>query len=310
MYVNQGVVTINLVDLALSSKGDFNVFWELFEERTELCFKALMCRHQRLEGVESDVSQIQYQHGSISRLKKGEKIDKLLHGGYSSISLGYAGLYECVKYMTGNSHTDEGIGEKFGLSVMKALNKKCEEWNERHNIGFSLYGTPIESTTYRFAKLLKERFGVITGITDRDYITNSYHVNVREVISAHDKLRIESKFQKLSTGGAVSYIETCDLQNNIDVILQYMELIYDTIMYAEFNTKSDYCQECDFDGEISLIDEDGKLIWECPNCGNRNQDTMNVARRTCGYVGENFWNAGRTQEIKDRVLHIDDITLK
>lgn len=308
MYVNQGVVTINLVDLALSSKGNFDEFWRLFDERTELCFKALMCRHQRLEGVKSDVASIQYQHGAIARLKKGETIDKLLHGGYSSTSLGYAGLYECVKYMTGKSHTDGGFGEDFGLRIMQKLNEKCDEWNKRHNIGFSLYGTPIESTTYRFSKLLKERFGVIEGITDKNYITNSYHVNVREKISAHDKLRIESKFQKLSTGGAVSYVETCDLQNNIEILLQYMELIYDIIMYAEFNTKSDYCQECDYDGEISLIDEDGTLIWECPNCGNRNHNTMNVARRTCGYVGENFWNVGRTREIFDRVLHIDDIS--
>lgn len=303
---NQGVVTINLVDIALSSKKDINKFWELFEERTELCHKALRCRHERLKGTLSDVAPILWQDGAFARLQKGEEIDKLLYGGYSSISLGYAGLYECVKYMVGHSHTDGDIGEKFGLEVMERLNAKCEQWKQTENIGYSLYGSPIESTTYKFAKCLKERFGVIDGITDRNYITNSYHVPVFEKIDPFKKLEIESKFQKLSLGGAISYIECADLQNNIPAILEVIKFIYDNIMYAELNTKSDYCQVCGYDGEIKIIDKDNELIWECPNCGNRDKNKMNVARRTCGYIGTNFWNQGRTQEIKERYVHLDN----
>lgn len=279
---NQGVVTINLVDVALSSNRDINKFWQLFEERTELCHKALRCRHERLKGTLSDVAPILWQDGAFTRLKKGEKIDKYLYGGYSSISLGYAGLYECVKYMTGHSHTDSSIGEKFGLEVMERLNRKCEQWKSAENIGYSLYGSPIESTTYKFAKCLKKRFGVIEGITDRDYITNSYHVPVFEKINPFKKLAIESKFQSLSLGGAISYVECADLQNNIPAILEVIKFIYDNIMYAELNTKSDYCQVCGYDGEIKIIDNNNKLIWECPNCGNRDTNKMNVARRTCG----------------------------
>ena len=279
---NQGVVTINLVDIALSSDKDMNKFWEIFEERTELCHRALRCRHERLKGTLSDVAPILWQDGAFARLSKGEKIDKLLYGGYSSISLGYAGLYECVKYMTGHSHTDDDVGEKFGLEVMQQLNNKCEQWKESENIGYSLYGSPIESTTYKFAKCLRERFGIIEGITDRNYITNSYHVPVFEKIDPFKKLEIESKFQKLSLGGAISYIECADLQNNIPAILEVIKFIYDNIMYAELNTKSDYCQVCGYDGEINIIDKDNQLIWECPNCGNRDTSKMNVARRTCG----------------------------
>lgn len=279
---NQGVVTINLVDVALSSNRDVNKFWQLFEERTELCHKALRCRHERLKGTLSDVAPILWQDGAFTRLKKGEKIDKYLYGGYSSISLGYAGLYECVKYMTGHSHTDNSVGEKFGLEVMERLNKKCEQWKSAENIGYSLYGSPIESTTYKFAKCLKKRFGIIEGITDRDYITNSYHVPVFEKINPFKKLAIESKFQSLSLGGAISYVECADLQNNIPAILEVIKFIYDNIMYAELNTKSDYCQVCGYDGEIKIIDNNNKLMWECPNCGNRDTNKMNVARRTCG----------------------------
>lgn len=279
---NQGVVTINLVDVALSSNRDVNKFWQLFEERTELCHKALRCRHERLKGTLSDVAPILWQDGAFTRLKKGEKIDKYLYGGYSSISLGYAGLYECVKYMTGHSHTDNSVGEKFGLEVMERLNKKCEQWKSAENIGYSLYGSPIESTTYKFAKCLKKRFGIIEGITDRDYITNSYHVPVFEKINPFKKLAIESKFQSLSLGGAISYVECADLQNNIPAILEVIKFVYDNIMYAELNTKSDYCQVCGYDGEIKIIDNNNKLIWECPNCGNRDTNKMNVARRTCG----------------------------
>ena len=304
---NQGVVTINLVDVALSSKGDIEKFWSIFDERLELCHRALLCRHERLEGTLSDVAPILWQHGAFARLKKGEKIDKLLHNGYSSISLGYAGLYECVKYMTGCSHTDGGVGTDFGLKVMQKLKESCEKWNEEHNIGFSLYGTPIESTTEKFAKNLRRRFGTIEDITDHDYITNSYHVNVREKINAYDKLKIESKFQEYSTGGAVSYIETPNLQNNLDILMDLTEYIYNTIMYAEFNSKSDNCLKCNFEGEVDLIVEDDKVVWKCPKCGNTDQNYLHVARRTCGYIGENFWCDGRTKEIADRVLHIDDV---
>ena len=303
---NQGVVTLNLVDIALSSGGDIDSFWTIFDERSELCHKALKLRHERLEGTLSDVAPVLYQDGAFARLKKGEKIDELLHDGYSTISLGYAGLYECVKYMTGNSHTDEDIGTSFGLEVMKRLNDKCNEWKEKENIDYSLYGSPIESTTYKFAKCLKKRFGVIDGITDRDYITNSYHVPVFEEIDPFKKLELESKFQKLSPGGAISYVECADLTKNTDVVIEIMKFIYEHIMYAELNTKSDYCQECGYDGEIKIIDENGELIWECPNCGNRNKDKMNVTRRTCGYIGTNFWNQGRTEEIKERYVHVDD----
>ncbi len=300
---NQGVVTINLVDVALSSGGDKDLFWKIYNERLELCHKALKLRHERLAKATSNVAPILWQHGALARLDKDETIHELLHNGYSTLSLGYAGLYECVKYMTGHSHTDNGKGKKFGLEVMQKMNDKCKEWKAAENIDYSVYGTPIESTTYKFAKALKERFGVIKGITDRDYITNSYHVPVFEEIDAFEKLRLESEFQELSPGGAISYIETPNLQNNIDSVLQIIKFIYDNIMYAELNTKSDYCQECGFDGEI-LIDDD--MEWYCPNCGNRNHDTLNVARRTCGYIGSNFWNKGRTQEIKERVLHLDN----
>lgn len=303
---NQGVVTVNLVDIALSSSGDLDSFWIIFDERTELCHKALRLRHERLEGTLSDVAPVLYQDGAFARLKKGEKIDELLHNGYSTISLGYAGLYECVKYMTGNSHTDNGTGTSFGLEVMSRLNDKCNEWKEKEHIDYSLYGSPIESTTYKFAKCLKKRFGVIDGITDRDYITNSYHVPVFEEIDPFEKLELESKFQKLSPGGAISYVECADLTKNTDVVIEIMKFIYEHIMYAELNTKSDYCQECGYDGEIKIIDEDGELIWECPKCGNRNKDKMNVTRRTCGYIGTNFWNQGRTEEIKERYVHVDD----
>jgi len=305
---NQGVVTINLPDIALSSGKDMDTFWKLFETRTELCHKALQLRHKRLEGTPSDVAPILWQHGALARLKKGEPIDKLLHNGYSTISLGYAGLYECVKYMTGNSHTDGGIGEEFGLKVMQALNDKCTQWKEAEHIDYSLYGSPIESTTYKFAKCLKKRFGEVDGITDRNYITNSYHVPVFEEINAFDKLELEAKFQKLSPGGAISYVEIPNMNDNLQVVIQLMQFIYNHIMYAELNSKSDYCMVCGYDKEIKIITDktSGKLIWECPNCGNRDQNKMSVARRTCGYIGTNFWNQGRTQEIKERVLHIDD----
>lgn len=303
---NQGVVTINLPDIALSSNGNVETFWEIFDERTELCHKALQIRHKRLEGTPSDVAPILWRYGALARLKKGEVIDKLLHGGYSTLSLGYAGLYECVKFMTGNSHTDGDKGEKFGLEVMQALNDKCNKWKKEENIDYSLYGSPIESTTYKFAKCLKKRFGVIEGITDRDYITNSYHVPVFEKIDPFTKLSIESKFQKLSPGGAISYIECADLTHNTEAVLKVMQFIYDNIMYAELNTKSDYCQVCGYDGEIKIVDENNELIWECPNCGNRDKNKMNVARRTCGYIGSNFWNKGRTEEIAERYVHLDD----
>lgn len=300
---NQGVVTINLVDVALSSNGDYDNFWKIFDERLELCHRALQIRHERLAHVTSDVAPILWQHGALARLNKGESVHPLLHGGYSTISLGYAGLYECVKYMTGHSHTDNGVGKEFGLKVMQHLNDKCKEWKEAEDMDYSVYGTPIESTTYKFAKNLRRRFGTIEGITDKDYITNSYHVPVFEEIDAFSKLKLESEFQKLSPGGAVSYIETPNLQDNLEVVLQVIKYIYDNIMYAELNTKSDYCQKCGYTGEI-LIDDN--LEWYCPNCGNRDHSTLNVARRTCGYIGTNFWNKGRTQEIKERVLHIDN----
>ena len=301
---NQGVVTINLVDVALSSGGDEDKFWKVFDERLDLCYRALMCRHNRLKGTLSDAAPILWQFGALARLKKGEKIDNLLYGGYSTISLGYAGLYECVKYMTGKSHTDPSATQ-FALDVMKYMNKACDRWKGETNIGFSIYGSPIESTTYKFAKCLQKRFGIIPGVTDKSYITNSYHVNVCEPIDAFDKLKFESQFQALSTGGAISYVEVPNMQDNIPAVLQVIRFIYDNIMYAELNTKSDYCQECGFDGEIQIVtSEDGKLEWECPHCGNRNQDTLNVARRTCGYIGTQFWNQGRTQEIKERVLHL------
>ena len=300
---NQGVVTINLVDVALSADKDMDLFWKLMEERLELCHRALQVRHKRLSKVTSDVAPILWQHGALARLGKGESIHELLHHGYSTISLGYAGLYECVKYMTGHSHTDNGKGKEFGLAVMRKLNEKCKEWKEKEDIDYSVYGTPIESTTYKFAKCLRERFGKIKGITDRDYITNSYHVPVFEEIDAFTKLKLESEFQELSPGGAISYIETPNLTGNLDAVMEVIKFIYDNIMYAELNTKSDYCQECGYDGEILL---DDNLEWYCPNCGNRNHDTLNVARRTCGYIGTNFWNKGRTQEIKERVIHIDN----
>lgn len=283
-----------------------NDFWTILDERLELCHRALRIRHERLLGTSSNVAPILWQYGALARLEKGEKIDKLLFGGYSTISLGYAGLYECVKYMTGHSHTDEGIGEKFGLEVMQRLNDKCNEWKEKENIDYSPYGAPIESTTYKFAKCLKKRFGIIEGITDRDYITNSYHVPVFEEIDPFKKLFIEAKFQKLSPGGAISYIECADLTKNTSAVLQVMQFIYENIMYAELNTKSDYCHACGYDGEIKIIDENNELIWECPNCGNRDQNKMNVARRTCGYIGSNFWNKGRTEEISQRYVHLDD----
>ena len=301
---NQGVVTINLVDVALSSGKDEKKFWKIFDERLELCYKALMYRHNRLKGTLSDAAPILWQYGALARLKKGETIDKLLYGGYSTISLGYAGLYECVKYMTGKSHTDEEA-KPFALSVMQHMNDKCKEWKAKENIDFSLYGTPLESTTYKFAKCLQKRFGVIDGVTDKNYITNSYHVHVSEPIDAFTKLKFESEFQQLSPGGAISYVEVPNMQDNIPAVLAVMQYIYDNIMYAELNTKSDYCQVCGYDGEIQIVeDEDGKLVWECPHCHNRDQTKMNVARRTCGYIGTQFWNQGRTQEIKDRVLHL------
>jgi ribonucleoside-triphosphate reductase len=301
---NKGVVTINLVDVALSSGKDKEKFWKIFDERLELCHKALLCRYERLKGTVSDVAPIIWQHGALARLQKGETIDKLLVGGYSSISLGYAGLYECVKYMTGKSHTDPEV-TPFALDIMRYMNKKCDEWNEQLDLGFSLYGSPIESTTYKFAKCLQRRFGIIEGITDKNYITNSYHVNVREPIDAFAKLKFESQFQELSLGGAISYIETSNLQNNPEAVLSVMKFIYDNIMYAELNTKSDYCQACGYDGEIEVIeDENGKLIWKCPNCGNTDEGKLNICRRTCGYLGTNFWNQGRTQEIKERYVHL------
>ena len=300
---NQGVVTINLPDVALSSGGNTEKFWQIFEERLELCHRALRCRHDRLRGTTSDAAPILWQYGALARLKKGEVIDKLLYGGYSTISLGYAGLYECVKYMTGKSHTDPAA-TPFALSIMKKMNEKCLEWKTAENIDYSLYGTPLESTTYKFAKCLQKRFGVIKGITDKGYITNSYHVNVTEEIDAFTKLEFEAQFQHLSPGGAISYVEVPDMQNNIPAVLEVMKFIYDHIIYAELNTKSDYCQVCGWDGEIQIVEEDGKLIWKCPRCGNTDQDKMNVARRTCGYIGTQFWNQGRTQEIKDRVLHL------
>ena len=301
---NQGVVTINLVDVALSSSGNEKKFWEIFDERLELCYRALMYRHNRLKGTVSDAAPILWQYGALARLKKGETIDKLLYGGYSTISLGYAGLYECTKYMTGKSHTDEEA-KPFALAVMQHMNDKCKEWKAKENIDFSLYGTPLESTTYKFAKCLQNRFGIIPGVTDKNYITNSYHVHVSEKIDAFTKLKFESEFQQLSPGGAISYVEVPNMQNNLPAVLAVMKFIYENIMYAELNTKSDFCQVCGYDGEIVIVtDENGKLVWECPNCGNRDQSKMNVARRTCGYIGTQFWNQGRTQEIKDRVLHL------
>ena len=300
---NQGVVTINLVDVALSSGGDTTKFWNIFEERLELCHRALKARHERLKGTPSDVAPILWQHGALSRLKKGEPIDKLLYGGYSTISLGYAGLYECVKYMTGKSHTDD-VAKPFALSVMQKMNDKCNEWKQAENIDYSLYGTPLESTTYKFAKSLQKRFGIIEGITDKNYITNSYHVHVSEDIDAFTKLKFESEFQKLSPGGAISYVEVPNMQDNLEAVMSLLGFIYDNIMYAELNTKSDYCQECGFDGEIKIVKDAGKLVWKCPKCGNTDQNKLNVARRTCGYIGTQFWNQGRTQEIADRVLHL------
>ena len=300
---NQGVVTINLVDVALSSGGDFDKFWQIFDERLELCHKALMCRHNRLKGTLSDAAPILWQYGALARLKKGEPIDKLLYGGYSTISLGYAGLYECCKYMTGKSHTDPAA-KPFALNVMQHMNDACTKWKNQHNIDFSLYGTPLESTTYKFAKCLQKRFGLVPGITDRNYITNSYHVHVTEQIDAFTKLKFESDFQKLSPGGAISYVEVPNMQDNLEAVIKVMQFIYENIMYAELNTKSDYCQVCGYDGEIQIVPEDGKLVWECPKCHNRDQNKLNVARRTCGYIGTQFWNQGRTAEIKDRVLHL------
>ena len=300
---NQGVVTINLVDVALSSKGNFEKFWKIFDERLTLCHRALQARHKRLLGTPSDAAPILWQYGALARLKKGEKIDKLLFGGYSTISLGYAGLYECVKYMTGKSHTDAGA-KPFALSVMQHMNDKCNEWKKAENIDYSLYGTPLESTTYKFAKCLQKRFGIVPGITDKNYITNSYHVHVSEQIDAFTKLKFESDFQRLSPGGAISYVEVPNMQDNLEAVMSVLQFIYDNIMYAELNTKSDYCQVCGYDGEIKIVEDDGKLVWECPKCGNRDQNKLNVARRTCGYIGTQFWNQGRTQEIKDRVLHL------
>ena len=300
---NQGVVTINLVDVALSSGGNFEKFWKIFDERLALCHKALQARHQRLMGTPSDAAPILWQYGALARLKKGEKIDKLLFGGYSTISLGYAGLYECVKYMTGKSHTDAGA-KPFALSVMQHMNDKCNAWKKAENIDYSLYGTPLESTTYKFAKCLQKRFGIVKGITDKNYITNSYHVHVSEPIDAFTKLKFEADFQRLSPGGAISYVEVPNMQDNLEAVISVLQFIYDNIMYAELNTKSDYCQCCGYDGEIKIVEDDGKLVWECPKCGNRDQNKLNVARRTCGYIGTQFWNQGRTQEIKDRVLHL------
>ena len=300
---NQGVVTINLVDVALSSGGNFDKFWKIFDERLALCHRALQARHKRLLGTPSDAAPILWQYGALARLEKGEKIDKLLFGGYSTISLGYAGLYECVKYMTGKSHTDAGA-KPFALSVMQHMNDKCNEWKKAENMDYSLYGTPLESTTYKFAKCLQKRFGIVPGITDKNYITNSYHVHVSEQIDAFTKLKFESEFQKLSPGGAISYVEVPNMQDNLEAVMSVLQFIYDNIMYAELNTKSDYCQCCGYDGEIKIVEDDGKLVWECPKCGNRDQNKLNVARRTCGYIGTQFWNQGRTQEIKDRVLHL------
>ena len=300
---NQGVVTLNLVDVALSSGGDMERFWKIFDERLDLCYRALMCRHERLKGTLSDAAPILWQYGAIARLKKGEPIDKLLYGGYSTISLGYAGLCECVRYVTGKSHTDPSA-TPFALEVMKYMNAACERWKAETTIGFGLYGTPLESTTYKFAKCLQKRFGIIEGVTDKAYITNSYHVHVTEPIDAFSKLAFEAQFQALSTGGAISYVEVPNMQNNLEAVLQVIRFIYDNIMYAELNTKSDFCQVCGFDGEIQIVEDDGKLVWKCPNCGNQDQDKMNVARRTCGYIGTQFWNQGRTQEIKERVLHL------
>ena len=300
---NQGVVTINLVDVALSSGGNFEKFWKIFDERLDLCHRALQARHKRLLGTPSDAAPILWQYGALARLKKGEKIDKLLFGGYSTISLGYAGLYECVKYMTGKSHTDAGA-KPFALSVMQHMNDKCNEWKEAENMDYSLYGTPLESTTYKFAKCLQKRFGIVKGITDKNYITNSYHVHVSEPIDAFTKLKFEADFQRLSPGGAISYVEVPNMQDNLEAVISVLQFIYDNIMYAELNTKSDYCQVCGYDGEIKIVEDDGKLVWECPKCGNRDQNKLNVARRTCGYIGTQFWNQGRTQEIKDRVLHL------
>ena len=300
---NQGVVTINLVDVALSSEGNFEKFWKIFDERLDLCHRALQARHKRLLGTPSDAAPILWQYGALARLKKGEKIDKLLFGGYSTISLGYAGLYECVKYMTGKSHTDAGA-KPFALSVMQHMNDKCNQWKKAENMDYSLYGTPLESTTYKFAKCLQKRFGIVPGITDKNYITNSYHVHVSEQIDAFTKLKFESDFQRLSPGGAISYVEVPNMQDNLEAVISVLQFIYDNIMYAELNTKSDYCQVCGYDGEIKIVEDDGKLVWECPKCGNRDQNKLNVARRTCGYIGTQFWNQGRTQEIKDRVLHL------
>ena len=300
---NQGVVTINLPDVALSSGGNIEKFWDIFEDRLELCHRALRCRHDRLRGTLSDAAPILWQYGACARLKKGEPIDRLLYDGYSTISLGYAGLYECVKYMTGKSHTDPAA-TPFALSIMQKMNDKCKEWKTAENIDYSLYGTPLESTTYKFAKCLQKRFGIIEGVTDKGYITNSYHVHVTEPIDAFTKLKFEAQFQHLSPGGAISYVEVPNMQNNLEAVLQVMKFIYDNIIYAELNTKSDYCQVCGWDGEIEIVEDGGKLIWRCPKCGNTDQDKMNVARRTCGYIGTQFWNQGRTQEIKDRVLHL------
>lgn len=301
--VNQGVVTINLPDVALSSGKDINKFWEIFDERLELCHRALRYRHERLLGTPSDIAPILWQYGAIARLKKGETIDKLLYNNYSTISLGYAGLYECVKYMTGKSHTDEEV-KPFAIAVMQKLNDKCAEWRAAENISYSLYGTPIETTTYKFAKCLQNHFGIIPGITDKNYITNSYHVHVTEEIDAFSKLKFESEFQILSPGGAISYIEVPNMSDNIEAVMSVLKFIYDNIIYAELNTKSDYCQKCGWNKEINIISKDGKLIWQCPNCGNEDQNTMNIARRTCGYIGTQYWNQGRTAEIKDRVLHL------
>lgn len=302
---NQGVVTLNLVDIACSSGGDMTKFWKIFDERLDLCHRALQCRHNRLMGTMSDAAPILWQHGALARLKKGETIDRLLFDGYSTISLGYAGLYECTKYMTGKSHTDSDGGKPFALSVMQYMNDACNKWKKEENIDYSIYGTPLESTTYKFAKQLQKRFGIIPGVTDRNYITNSYHVHVAEEIDAFTKLKFESEFQALSPGGAISYVEVPNMQDNIPAVLQVMRFIYDNIMYAELNTKSDYCQCCGYDGEIKIVENgDGKLVWRCPKCGNEDQDKMNVARRTCGYIGTQFWNQGRTQEIKERVLHL------
>ena len=300
---NQGVVTINLVDVALSSGGNEDKFWEIFDERLELCHEALLCRHNRLKGTLSDAAPILWQYGALARLEKGEPIDKLLYGGYSTISLGYAGLYECCKYMTGKSHTDP-MATPFALKVMQHMNDKCTEWKLESDIDFSLYGTPLESTTYKFAKCLQRRFGIVPGITDKGYITNSYHVHVEEEIDAFTKLEFESQFQRLSPGGAISYVEVPNMQDNLEAVISVLQFIYDNIMYAELNTKSDYCQECGYDGEIQIVEDDGKLVWECPNCGNRDQSKLNVARRTCGYIGTQFWNQGRTEEIRDRVMHL------